>query len=335
MPTLRRPNSNPGTGSSTLLRSSLASAAWAVEDRVVGGAGDVLQALIEVVRWPFERIAWAVEHWLIWPVQEETALWSRPVRIGVLAATILLAAAGVAAGIIVSDPSGGDNRAPGPSVRVAAPISGATAVVPTSEPGKAAAASAATVLQGSNPDFAPEGGGGVPKADAAIEAQAAQTAGSTSAAGADTQSAAAAAGTTGSSAGSAPASGSEVAGPAAIKVARRFAGAFALYETGRDNAKLRAILRETATPDLTRALLKRPPRLPANVRVPQAKVLNVVAGPKHGGTYILSVSLLRVGVTSELRLDMAKTSPAGGGSQSSDPGAEGKKPEWKVTDILG
>jgi len=317
------------------LRSSLASAAWAVEDRVAVGAGDVLHGLVEVVSWPFERIAWAVQQWLVWPIQEETALWSRPVRIGVLAATILLAAAGVAAGIVVSDPSGGGDRAAGPSVRVAAPIPGATAIVPTSEPGQAAAASAARLLHGSNPDFAPEGGGGVPKADAAIEAQAAQTAGTTSAASAGTQSAASVAGTTGSSTGSAPASGSEVAGPAAIKVARRFAGAFALYETGRDNAKLRAIFRETATPDLTRALLKRPPRLPANVKVPQAKVLNVVAGPKHGGTYVLSVSLLRVGVTSELRLDMAKTPAGDGGSQSSDSGTQAKKPEWKVTDILG
>ena len=45
-------------------------------------------------------------------------------------------------------------------------------------------------------------------------------------------------------------------------------------------------------------------------KVPEAKVLNIVAGPKHGDVYTLSVSLLRVGVTSELRLDMQKT-PAG------------------------
>ncbi len=68
------------------------------------------------------------------------------------------------------------------------------------------------------------------------------------------------------------------------------------------------------------SLLQRPPRLPASVEVPKAKVLNVVAGPHQGDTYTLSVSLLRVGVTSELRLDMQR-----------DP----KTGEWRVTDVLG
>ena len=43
-------------------------------------------------------------------------------------------------------------------------------------------------------------------------------------------------------------------------------------------------------------------------------MLNIVAGPTHGDTYTLSVSLLRVGVTSELRLDMQNSDekPANG-----------------------
>ena len=77
MPTLRRRNTDPGSGGRAPLRSSLAHAAWAVEDRVVWGAADVFRGAVEVVKWPFERIAWAVEHWLVWPIQEETALWSR------------------------------------------------------------------------------------------------------------------------------------------------------------------------------------------------------------------------------------------------------------------
>jgi hypothetical protein len=72
------------------------------------------------------------------------------------------------------------------------------------------------------------------------------------------------------------------------------------------------------------------------VKVPKAKVLNVVAGPKHGETYTMSVSLLRVGVTSELRLDMQKT-PAAKGSPDSTGGAstESDKARWLVTDVLG
>ena len=53
--------------------------------------------------------------------------------------------------------------------------------------------------------------------------------------------------------------------------------------------------------------------------MPQAKVVNVVAGPSKGSVYTVSVSLLRVGVTSELRLELEQ--------------GVGKK--WQVTNVLG
>ena len=65
--------------------------------------------------------------------------------------------------------------------------------------------------------------------------------------------------------------------------------------------------------------MRRPPRLPANVTVPQAKVVNVVAAPSHGRDYPVSVSLLRVGITSELRLEMEQLKDKG----------------WQVTNVLG
>jgi hypothetical protein len=309
MPTLRRRNSDPGSGGATPLRSSLAHAAWAVEDRVVWGAADVFRGLVEIVKWPFQRIAWAVEHWLVWPIQEETALWSRPVRAAVLAGIVLLAGAGVAAGIMISNPSNNDGGTASQVVQVSAPAGAPPAV--TIAPSKAAAAGGGPVLHGSTPDFVPESGGGVPAADAASESASANTAaGSSTVAGTQTSS------TDSSGAGG---SGSDVAGPAAIKVAREFAGAFVLYETGRNSAEVKTVFHTTATQDLAQALLKRPPRLPANVNVPEAKVLNIVAGPRHGDTYSLSVSLLRVGVTSELRVEMSKS----------------KKDGWQVTDVLG
>ena len=85
---------------------------------------------------------------------------------------------------------------------------------------------------------------------------------------------------------------------------------------------MEAVFHATAAPDLVKQLLERPPRLPADVNVPKAKVLNIVAGPPHEGTYTLSVSLLRVGVTSELRLEMEKTPSK-------------KDPRWLVTDVRG
>ncbi len=56
------------------------------------------------------------------------------------------------------------------------------------------------------------------------------------------------------------------------------------------------------------------------MKVPKAKVVNIVPGPRHGGTHTLSVSLLRVGVTSELRIDVKRDEKSG---------------DWQVTDVLG
>jgi hypothetical protein len=117
--------------------------------------------------------------------------------------------------------------------------------------------------------------------------------------------------------------GTELSGPpapkAAKRVARRFAEAFVVYEVGGIDGKVRESFSQTSTKQLSRSLLHRPPRQPASVKVPRAKVVNVVAGPSKGSVYTVSVSLLRVGVTSELRLEMEQ--------------GVGKK--WQVTNVLG
>lgn len=127
------------------------------------------------------------------------------------------------------------------------------------------------------------------------------------------------AGATTSSAQSADLPDGPPAGPAAIAVARKFANAFVVYETGGDEESVREVFDTTATPELTKALMRRPPHQPAGVEVPQAKVLNIVPAPSHGTIYPLSVSLLRVGVTSELRLEMEQLKNQG----------------WRVTNVLG
>ncbi len=106
---------------------------------------------------------------------------------------------------------------------------------------------------------------------------------------------------------------------AAKQTARRFAQAFVVYEVGGVDGKVRSEFRHTSTKQLSRALLHRPPRQPAAVKVPRAKVVNVVAGPSKDGVYPVSVSLLRVGATSELRLELEQ--------------GVGKK--WQVTNVLG
>ena len=178
---------------------------------------------------------------------------------------------------------------------------------------------AAQVLHGTSPLFKAETGLGTAKA-AGGKAKAATAAAPDR--GADAPDAAASA--TGSG---------EPAGPAALKVARHFADAFVLYEIGQGAERARATFHATATPELTRSLLRRPPRLPANVKVPKAKVVNVVAGPSHGGVYPVSVSLLRVGVTSELRLDMQKQGKGTAGGNAR-PG-KNNQDTWRVTDVTG
>jgi hypothetical protein len=298
MPTLRRRHSDTLNGSRAPLRSSLSDAAWAVEDRVVWGAADVFKALVE-------------------PVREELDLWGRPARAAALICTIVLAGAGIAAGVVVSNPSGGGGQSGPDIVRVSPPP------VPTTPSAKAAEATGDPVLQGSTPSFGEEQGGGVTKAEAATEPPASHLAAEAAGEQSDAAAAAAAGG-----------AGSDVAGPEAIAVAREFAGAFVLYETGHDTAAVKSAFHASATPELAKALLERPPRLPADVKVPEAKVLNIVAGPKHGDSYTVSVSLLRVGVTSELRLDMQKT-PSGESPNAAGGSAESDKVRWLVTDVLG
>lgn len=109
------------------------------------------------------------------------------------------------------------------------------------------------------------------------------------------------------------------AGPAGVAVARKFAKAFVVYETGGDETEVREAFAATATPELTRALMRRPPRQPSNVEVPKAKVLNVVPAPSQGRVYPVSISLLRVGATSELRLEMEQL----------------KNKQWRVVNVLG
>jgi hypothetical protein len=276
------------------LRSSLANAAFAVEERLLWRSGDGLKRVVDVARWPFERAAWALERAVIWPLEERTGDLSGALRtLGVFVVALAATALGVLALVWASDGRGdGVTRATAP-----APAS-AVAQQPlrASEPG-------APVLQGAPPDFTPEADAGV------SEAKATATSGVTGVTSSTT-----------SPSGSSTASGAEQLGPEALKVAREFAGAFVLYEIGADEKKVRPAFAATATPKLTHDLLQRPPRLPANVEVPKAKVLNIVPGPRHGDTYTLSVSLLRVGVTSELRIEMQY---------------DKKHKSWRVTDARG
>jgi hypothetical protein len=263
-----------------------------------------------------EDLSLALRDRVLWPAQDYFRSFSDAGRAAVAGGAVVLAL-GLGIGGYSLTASGGSEPAPTPQVAVT------SAPAPEPTPAKAAPRPEADpTLQGATPVFeAPAGDSSkVGGSKAAGEAPVAAT-GHTGNPATDTFStdpaARPAAGAT-TSAVAASVDGPP-AGPAAIAVARKFAGAFVLYETGAEKSTVRKAFKATAVPDVTKALLQRPPRQPAGVEVPKAKVLNVVPAPSHDRIYPVSVSLLRVGATSELRLEMEQL----------------KNKQWRVVNVLG
>jgi hypothetical protein len=263
-----------------------------------------LAGIVDLVRWPFEHVAWSIERGLLWPLRERFAGWTPSGRNAGAAALVAVVAAAVVAGVLVRP---GDEAAP-------EQVAGVTqAASPTAVPQPSAAQPRGPALHGVPPSFAVGKGVGVSKAAngtaGAAEPETPEGATETST---DATPSEDGAGATTSSAKPVP------AGPAAMKVARRFSEAFVFYEIGQRPARAKAVFGETAIPELATALGERPPRLPADAKVPKARVVNLVPGPRAGKAYTVSVSLLRVGLTSELRLELNK-----------------KNGSWLITDVRG
>ena len=223
------------------------------------------------ITWPFRRIAWTIEKYLVWPIAD---LFRRSDREGGassgkgrrvlpwVAATLVvgLAAGALGAGLYLN---GRDTGGAEPDEVVATVTDrptepGAPAIEVEPEP---------AALQGAAPSFGTTSGkSGAGKADTAIE----------------------------------PADPPK---DPALKVAHRFANSFVSYEVGESRP---AVLKATSTPRLARELASRPPRQPSSGKVPRARVLNVVKGEKEGRTLAVSVALQRSGAATELRLTMVK-----------------------------
>jgi hypothetical protein len=305
----RRINPDSSDASAISMRSRVVDAVWAAQDRFRIGLGEALRTIAEIVRWPIERVAWALRRGVVWPIEDRAGNLSAPVRALSYGLVLLLAAGAGVAGLIWAAPDGHN----GPAATQAAATSPIAAAAPET------AAAAEPTLHGASPVFKPAPASKPSGLDAA-QAIGTDAPESSSSAAATTDKISSSASSS-SAEGTAQDNGPDgpPAGPAAISVARDFAGAFVLYETGDDDAGVRKAFGETATPELARALLRRPPRLPAGVEVPEAKVVNIVSAPSHGDVYPVSVSLLRVGLTSELRLELEQL----------------KGDRWLVTNVLG
>jgi hypothetical protein len=261
-----------------------------------------------------EDLSLAVRDRVVWPLDDHFRALSDAGRAAVAGGAVVLAL-GLAVGGYSLATSGGDEPAPAAQVVVATP-----APAPVQKP--APKVEPEPTLQGATPVFKapaePESSKVSASQPLEEEAGANTSAGHTGNAATDTISSNPSAPAASASASNAGVEGPP-AGPAAIAVARKFANAFVVYETGGEEAVVRKAFKATAVPEVTQALMQRPPRQPAGVEVPKAKVLNVVPAPSHDRIYPVSVSLLRVGATSELRLEMEQL----------------KDKQWRVTNVLG
>lgn len=264
-----------------------------------------------------EDLSLAVRDNFVWPLEDQLNSLSGAgralVACGAVAVALVL---GVGAYSLLS--SGGDDPAPAAQVAVTAPAAETASAKPAPQPKEE------PTLQGAAPVFkAPA----EPDSSKVSSSQPLEQAGAAASSAANTGNAAtdtissspAAAAATASRSGANATVDGPPAGPAAIAVARKFADAFVVYETGGGESAVRKAFKATAVPEVTQALMQRPPRQPAGVEVPKAKVLNVVPAPSHDRIYPVSVSLLRVGATSELRLEMEQL----------------KDKQWRVTNVLG
>jgi hypothetical protein len=284
-----------------------------------GAVVRLASAAADAASWPFERAVWAVEERAVWPLRERLAGWGPPRHAAGAAALLAVAAAAVVVGLVLS---GGGGKSE--TERLAAPPRAASAPPPARP---AAEEPPGPALQGVPPSFGvgkgvgvAKGSGGESNGGGASAAGAAAPEGEPGTSGAEAGASAGAGGGAAAGAGATASAAKPVpAGPEAMKVARRFSEAFVFYEIGERPARAKAVFGETATEQLAKALDERPPRLPADAKVPKAKVVNLVPGPRRGKAYTVSVSLLRVGLTSELRISLERSR------------AEG----WRVSEILG
>src|SRR4051794_23740177 len=87
-----------------------------------------LRGVADVLRWPFERAAWAIERRLLWPLRERFAGHVPSGRSVGAGALVAVAAAAILAGALVV--SGGDQGPPEPVAVVATPATHSAAAQP-------------------------------------------------------------------------------------------------------------------------------------------------------------------------------------------------------------
>lgn len=276
--------------------------------------------------WPVKRFFWFLEKRVLWPISDSFRRTGNPgprhSPMAYVGVTLLVAIAGgaIAAAVYFHDQANDSGSAPAVAQAPAGP---GAAIAPTGGTGPAGSdqagpnsssttspAADGETLQGVVPDFEPSAGESGSGGSARSNNSGGENAGN-----------------------SGPGKKKKTKGlvnPAPppktplLKAAYRFAQTFTGYEIGKRGAAKK--FKASATPGLARELRRNPPTLPADGDVPRATVMNVVKGQKEGRRRLVSVSLLRSGAASELRLALR---------QAKHKQAKGQKKPWRVSEVRG
>lgn len=240
--------------------------------------------------WPIRRVGWFLEKYVLWPVADSFSRVANAFRyrspLAYIGATLMVTvtAGAVAAAVYFYNQS--EEEVP-PTVADNATVP-ETVIPPvptpvTTTPGQDTtpnSGDADTTLQGVVPNFATSGK---------------QKAGGKQAGSADKQ---------GQQLPSTVVRPAPAPKSPPLKVAHEFASTFVSYEIGDKAAAKR--FADTATGKLAKELKRNPPKLPSGGQIPKATVVNVVRGKRNGDNMQVSVSLMRTGATSELRLALVR-----------------------------
>lgn len=336
-----QPDKNPREAN---LRQRLGEVGSRLRERLLWPLGDWLGSAFEALVWPFEQAAWAVRKKLFWPLQDaltppasKGTKVPRAATVGVIGALALgsLGAGALVASGADSEPGKDETAAtvaqvsePEPANEALTPILAKTEPEPEgatlkgvrpnfgakSEEERKAAKKALRELKAKQAETKKTGDGqGTPGSTPSSEstgAQATAKSGTEEGENVSTGEPEIASSTeptaTDATTSNADAAAAKRRKESPLSVAERFAVAFVSYEVGTSGGPINKTFRDTAEEDLFTALRKRPPRQPAGAKVPKARVMNVVGGPRKKKTMEVSVGLLRVDGVSELRLEMEK-----------------------------
>lgn len=324
----------------------LREAGRSLQERVLWPVSDWIRHTSEWVRiafdaaiWPFERLAWAIRTRLFWPLQDlltDPGGKARGRRTATIGAISALALGSLGAGALVAsgtgdEATGGDTPVVVAQASEPEPEPPVTSILAKTEPEPKG-----DTLKGVRPRFGAKSAAERKAAKKALRKLKAEKA----AAPRDQDQSSSLEETTGAAGSVAegrdgdstvvsndgenpqpdeetdPVTGATASNAAAeerkrrrespLSVAERFAVAFVSYEIGGTARSINLTFRDTTEEDLFKALRKRPPRQPKGTKVPKARVMNVVGGPRKKQAMEVSVGLLRVNGVSELRLEMEK-----------------------------